>query len=206
MHVGPAVTEFHGSVADGQLEIEMVRGSVQSVRQVFWEPNFRGLVALEQSMRDKPMAEKGETRTLKMLLPGTYQLATARMVCQGKASVPVLDGSIVPLIEIESQVQIDDKNVSYSTIWTNEAGEIIRTFSPGIRLVAHRTDRHNAMGRFGNPMYATVVQVEGQMERPEATRRVAYKVNIPQPEGKDPCIPIPGVPRTIRSPEWRCRA
>ena len=194
MQVGPAKTEYHGSVADGQLEIEIVRGSTQSVRQIFWEPSFRGLVAIEQSLRDRPMTEKGETRVLKILLPGNYQLATARMVCQGKAAVPVLDGSIVELIEIDSQVQVDEKQFSFSTIWTNPEGGIVRTFSPGLRLVAHRTDRENAIGRFDQSLHTTVVQVEGSMERPEDAKRVAYKVVVPKREDGSPSFQFPAYP------------
>jgi len=76
----PATTRFSGSVAEGQLNVETVRGTSRTNRAIPWSPTFRGFVALEQSLRQRPMRSKGEERTLKMLLPGRYEIGTASLL------------------------------------------------------------------------------------------------------------------------------
>jgi hypothetical protein len=177
LKVGPAMTQFEGAVVDGALEIETVRGSSRSVRNIPWFSSYHGLVALEQTLRTKPMREKGDTRTIKMLVPGSYKLAKTRLRCLGLASVPLIDGSIADLVEIESEIQVDESRANYSTIWTNEKGEIQRTYSQGLHLVSYRTDKETATEFDGNEKVVSEVALEGQIDRPSEAKRIAFKVS-----------------------------
>ncbi|MGI9471831.1 MAG: transglutaminase-like domain-containing protein [Rubripirellula sp.] len=141
---GPVVSRASGDVEDGTLRITTTRGAKKTTRRIPWEASYHGLVALEQSLRQTPLLEKGEQRELKMLLPGQYVLATARMRCNGMASVPLFDGKQAALLEINCEIEVDGKPLSYSTIWTDETGSIVRTYSPSIRMVAYRTDEMTA--------------------------------------------------------------
>ena len=176
LNVGPVATRFLGTVADGQLKIETIRDSSRTVRTLPWNPTFRGLVALEQSLRQTPMQQKGEERTLKMLLPGRYELATVSLSCVGKASVPLLDGQLHELIEINSEIQSEDGSSTFSTIWTDQNGEIARTHSPALQLIAYRTDQETATNFAGNDNVVASIPVVGEIAEPGQTIQVGYAV------------------------------
>ena len=176
LHVGPAVTRFVGTMKGENLEVEMIRGSTRKVRQVPWQSTYRGLFAVEQSLRNQPMKEEDEQRTLKLLLPGRYELATARLRCSGKASVPLMDGTLAELIEINSEIQIGEKEPSYSTIWTDVDGGIVRTFSSVLNLVSYRTDQATATNIDDDDLVAAAIPVKGNLARPSEASRVAYKI------------------------------
>ncbi|MFK8111563.1 MAG: transglutaminase-like domain-containing protein [Rubripirellula sp.] len=176
LRVGPHATQFNGSLNGSDFQIEIARGNARTVRRVPWQSTFRGLVAVEQSLRAKPMVSKGEKRTLKMLLPGSYQLVTARLLCMGKAVVPLIDGSMQALTEVTSQIELSEEEKSFSSIWTNEAGEIVRTFSPELHLLGYRTDAETALNFAGNELDVAAVSVVGKLERSEEAKRLALKI------------------------------
>ncbi|MCG8651639.1 MAG: hypothetical protein MI861_17495, partial [Pirellulales bacterium] len=146
-HVGPALTQYNGRMDRGNLVIETLRGTNRSTRQIPWQPTFRGLVAVEQSLRRKPM-QVGEKRTLQMLLPAKYEMATVQLHCNGKASVPLLENEQRTLLEIDSQVSVGGMIIE-SMMWTDESGNILRTYSPAIQMIAYRTQQATAKGDFG---------------------------------------------------------
>ncbi len=196
LHVGPAVTRFVGTMKGVNLEIETIRGSSRTLRQVPWQSTFRGLVAVEQSLRTRPMTKKNETRTLKLLLPGQYQLATARLRCSGKASVSLMDGTPAELTEINSEIQLGENNRNYSTIWTDTDGGIVRTFSPALQLDAYRTDQATATSIDGDDLVAVAITVKGNFARPSEAKRVAFKIKpiVATSDSENPIelIPVPG--------------
>lgn len=176
LRVGPVVTSFRGSVQEGLLSVASERGSARTTRAIPWESKYRGLVALEQSLRRRPMVTQNEERTLMLLLPGQYELATAKMRCSGEANVPLMDGTIKKLIEINCQIIVGDNDPAYSTIWTNREGGIVRSFSPAMQLVTYRTDKATAKNfdLYGGP--AAFVSLEGTLKQPKQARRVAYRI------------------------------
>ncbi len=190
--VGPATTRFSGSVAEGELKVETRRGGSRTTETMPWNPTFRGLVALEQSLRQRPMQTKGEERTLKMLLPGRYELATASMRCVGLASVPLLDGELHELIEINCEMKTEDGATAFSTIWTNREGEIARTHSPGLQLIAYRTDRETATSFEGNDQVVAVAAGDRRNQR--ASRRPAGWIQNPANGRRDPSKGRGGLP------------
>lgn len=196
LQVGPAVTRFVGTMKGENLEVETIRGSSRTVRQVPWLSTYRGLVGVEQSLRKRPMTKKNETRTLKLLLPGQYQLATARLRCSGKASVPLMDGTPAELTEINSEIQIGENQPSYSTIWTDADGGIVRTLSPALQLVAYRTDQATATRIEGDDLVAVAIPVTGDFARPSEATRVAFKIRplaaTSDPENPIELQPVPG--------------
>jgi transglutaminase-like putative cysteine protease len=141
------------------------------------------------------MTKKNETRTLKLLLPGQYQLATARLRCSGKASVPLMDGTPAELTEINSEIQIGENQPNYSTIWTDADGGIVRTFSPALRLVAYRTDEATATSIDGDDLVAVAIPVKGDFARPSEATRVTFKITIAatsDAENPSELKPVPG--------------
>jgi transglutaminase-like putative cysteine protease len=122
------------------------------------------------------MTEKGERRTVAMLLPGQYQLATARLQCEGRASVPLLDGNQAELLEINCEIRVEENQPTFSTIWTDDDGSIIRTFSPTLNLVAYRTDEATATKLSRNDSTVAAIAVGGKLDKPAESTRVAYRI------------------------------
>ncbi|MGB7328176.1 MAG: transglutaminase-like domain-containing protein [Rubripirellula sp.] len=177
LHVGPIVTRTSGTVDGSQLKIESVRGTAKTKRSIAWSSRDRGLVAIEQSLRAKPMTQQGETRNLRLLLPGQFQIATARLRCSGTASIPLADQTLAELTEINYEVQADGQLASYSTIWVNPDGKIVRMFSSGINLDSYRTDESTVKSAIANPNEVTAIPVTGSIERPSEASRLALRVN-----------------------------
>lgn len=193
LQVGPVVTRYNGILSglDGEgslLQVETLRGTNRTTKTISWDKTSRGLVAIEESLRNRPLIRKGETRSLKMLLSGRYEIATARLKCSGDAYVPMLDGESLQLIEINYEVQVDDQTPTYSTLWIDSAGNIRRTYTPGIDLVSYRTEKQYATNLPQDINLPLWLPVSGKIERPGQAVRVAYEVS-----------PLPGLLQ--RTPE-----
>lgn len=174
MQVGPSITRYQGSVDEDLLRIETTRGGSQSESSITWKPTYRGLVALEQSLRQRPMTEAGETREFELLLPGRYELAEARLYCSGEAVVPLLDGTSSALMEINVEFLVEGQPI-YSTVWTDPQGAIVRTYSPGLNLVSYRTDEATATDLGAQPDVAAI-EVSGSIDSDKWARRVGFKI------------------------------
>lgn len=196
MHVGPVATRFFGTMQGEDLAIETVQGSCRTRRHVPWRSTYRGLVGIEQSLKNRPLRNKEETRLLKLLLPGQYQLATARLRCDGNATIPLLDGALEVLTEINCEIRMGESDRSYSTIWTDDDGRIVKTFSPALQLTAYRTDQETATPIASNDMVALAIQVKGELRRPSEAKQVAYRLRPLQATNDSGCPihlqPIPG--------------
>ena len=193
LQVGPVVTRYNGILSglDGEgslLQVETLRGTKRSTKTITWDKTSRGLIAIEQSLRNRPLIRKGETRSLKMLLSGRYEVATARLKCSGDAFVPMLDGESLQLIEINYEVQVDEETPTYSTLWIDSAGNIRRTYTPGIDLVSYRTEKTLATDLPQDIDLSMWLPVSGKIERPRQAKRVAYEIS-----------PLPGLLQ--RTPE-----
>jgi hypothetical protein len=175
LQVGPAVTQVHGRIDTDLLSIETTRGSSQSARTVPWKSSYRGLVALEQSLRQQPMQDVGETREFDLLLPGKYELARARLYCSGPAAVPLIDGTPAALTEINTEIIIDGQP-SYSTIWTDDEGGIVRTYSAALDLISYRTDEATATKLDDTYPDVAAIDVRGAIDGDKWARRAGFKI------------------------------
>lgn len=191
LHVGPAATEIRGAVKDDQLQIETVRGTVRLKRTVPWESTYRGLVALEQSLRRSPMTERGDVRALTMLLPGQYELGTARLACRGLVSIPTLHGTPVEAIEIDVETQQGDLRPVYSTIWTDKEGHFLRTYSVGLGLFVYRTDQQAATDWMKLNAASASITVRGNVSDPTKAKRCAFVIR-PRQGSQIEIKPAPG--------------
>ena len=179
LQVGPVATEYHGSVEGRQLVIETTRGTARTVDKVQWDSSFRGMVAVEQSLRRNPMSE-GDRRTLMMLLPIKHKMASVELICAGSASIALLDGTYQELTEIVSHEKLDGKKVSEQVLWVNENGEIQKSLRPGVNLVAYRTDEQTALESVVDPsdvIASTTIDVTGSMDRPEEATKAGFLVS-----------------------------
>lgn len=176
--VGPLVTRFRGTVANGQLNVEMIQGSERKSQPTAWESYDRGLVGVEQSLRRTPM-KTGERRTLKMLFPHRYRLGTIELVCTGQSAVAMLDGSYNALTEIVSTESLDGNAMSEQVLWTDDQGVIQKQLRSESGMVAFRMDRSGALKNAVDEkdiFDKTIVKVHGAIDRPAQAKQVAYIV------------------------------
>ncbi len=186
--IGPLRTRHTGSVADGKLSVETVRGKERTSATLDWLPENRGLLAVEQSLRRKPIG-LGDRRTLKMLVPVENLVATVSMQCDIEASVPMMNGKSEKLLEIHCE-SVADESINRWVIWANAEGSIRRTYWPGYDMITFRTDQSSATEGLNRPedqVRLVSFAVEGDLDKHENAKRVAYqltptKSNLRSPE------------------------
>ena len=200
--LGLALTRSTGSLDGSNLVIEVRNGSKTERTEIPWEYNYRGMFAVEQSLRAKPMIENGETRALKMLIPGRSELATARLRCSGRAVVPLMDGSEQELTEINVQIESENTAPTYLAFWSDADGKVVRTFSSAQNIIAYRTDQAKATQIENDNLVPVSIAVGGKMERPNEVRRVAFRVRSTAGSDGEAAIQIkPGPGQFVRSTE-----
>jgi hypothetical protein len=194
LKLGPLVTRYSGTVANEMLMVDVARGTDRKTRRIPWEPHFRGLVAVEQSLRRTPM-KTGEKRTLKMLFPQRYRLGTIELWCTGQPGVPMLDGSYPSLFEIVSTEKIDDEIVAEQVLWTDSKGVIRKQLRSESGMMAYLMDRHSATidSVPENEIFeSTSVDVTGEMDDSVEANRMAFSIGTApgaQAEGKSVSVP-----------------
>jgi hypothetical protein len=194
LQTGLAVTRFTGDLDGATLIVERRDGSQFKRREIPWEMNYRGMFAVEQSLRAQPMREINETRVMRLMISGQFQVATARLRCSGTAVVPLQDGSERELIEINVEIKIDDAQPIYSAIWTDDRGQVLRYYSPMSNLIGYRTDMISATAIQQDDLVPVAIAVQGEMDRPEQTKRVAYRIQVSAGNAAEPVTikPAPG--------------
>ena len=197
LRIGPVSNQFYGKLVQDDLLVETIRGSYTTGREVEWKPTTHGLVAVEQSLRRRPM-KRGEVRKFQMLMPAKYQIADVVLSCIGSAAVPMLDGEPRTLTEINQRLRIGEATAAESVIWTDESGNVMKTYSPALQLTAFRTDEKTALQDAVKPedlVTATGIEVTGRLERPMEAKRVAFHVTpsslVRDPEDAVAIAPAP---------------
>ncbi|MGB7343113.1 MAG: transglutaminase domain-containing protein [Pirellulaceae bacterium] len=197
LKVGPLVSRFRGTVANGQLDVETIRGSAKKVDRIKWEPNFRGLTAVEQSLRRTPMQE-GEKRMLKMLFPHHYQAGTIELWCTGQTGTSMLDGSYKALMEIVTKEKVDGKIIAEQVIWSDDAGVIQKQLRSESGMTAYRMDRRSALIDAVDEkdvFDTTIVRAKGEIQRPSDAKQVAYVIGpVAEAKAAGKSISVPTTP------------
>ena len=178
LQVGPALTTETGSVDQGTLLVERVHAATTTSRRLPWQETYRGLVAVEQSLRNDPM-QPGQSRTIRALLPIKHALATVRLYCVGEATIPMRDGQQKPLLEINRETSVDGEILSEAVLWTDAEGRVLRTLTPSLNLISYRVARQDVKAEFeafGEQWPCVSVEVDGMIQRPEDVKRMGFRV------------------------------
>ncbi len=180
--VGPLATQFTASVENNELTVVTRRGFTESTQKIRWEPTYRGLVAVEQSLNRSPM-KTGEVRLLQTLLPVQHRIATVRLVGGTNASAPLLGGKSSELLEISGQISVDE-NYSDIVLWTDDSGTMLKSYTEALGLLAFRTDEATATADIqpmSGPASGVTLSVTGIIERPNEAKRTAFIIKKPKP-------------------------
>ena len=146
-----------GTVAQNKLNLVVRReGEPETTRQVNWQPSHGGLLAVQQHLREKPMA-RGDKRELTVLAPVIYEPSTLLLEAIGIASVSMLTGESRTLLEVEVTPVIQGTEGPKTTLWTDDQGNILKQYIPTYGLIIVRTDQETATQHFSpqNDVLAT---------------------------------------------------
>lgn len=183
LQVGPAVTHYNGQVDSGNLTITTTRGTRQSTNTVSWRPGSLGPAGLQQSLRDAPMT-KGDARRLRTLMPIRFVPATVDLRAGHTAALTLSDGRVIEALEIDVTLDTGDGTRLETVIWTDEQGRVLKTYTPGLQLIAIDTTEPSATEGIvasEDILNATSIPVEGQIDDPQQASTTLFEV---KPRGK----------------------
>jgi len=176
LRIGTARTVFDGQVAAESLSISMTRGSEKVNGSVPWSNLFGGLAAVQQSLLAKPM-KQNEKRRLKLLIPVQYQLGTVELDCSNRASISTMEGKVFNALEISVKTLAGSNEPLESMIWTDDNGNVLKTYTPAVDLSAIRSTREAAEAAVRMPpdLFSVVsVEVKGNITTPNETYRAGF--------------------------------
>lgn len=172
---GPVTLEIKGKQSKGKLKIEVLSDSVEKTELVWGKAN-RGLFAIEQTLRRRPIVE-GETRQFEGLTPSMTGIGTAVLSCRGKVSVGLLNGIYKLLNEVEVRIVESDRIIDELVIWVDDSGVIQKSLRPEMRIEALRATRQEAQELFGQRDDGEVsVSVKGVLKKNARPSQVAFVI------------------------------
>ena len=176
-----------GRVVGDRLELEMTGQAAAPVRTALpWSSGCGGPFAMEQSLLRKPM-QPGERRTLKMLRIELGQIVDAQMDAKEFESTSLQSGNR-KLLRIESVVHLAGGQKEEETLWTDDAGDVLKTLSPvagGFETQqvskAEALKEIEAGGLDLQP--SMIVKIKRPLPSAHRTTQVRYRVHL---DGGDP--------------------
>ncbi|MFT5524528.1 MAG: transglutaminase-like putative cysteine protease, partial [Pirellulaceae bacterium] len=177
--LGPVVNRSTGEIKDGDLVIVTETAGKKTTSKIDWNKSYKGLFAPEQSLRQKPM-KPGQRRTVQSLFPIFNSLATVQLDAVGYEETDLLDTK-QRLLRIDSTISLAGGKLAM-TMWVDEKGESIKTFTPGIGQFSYRTTKEIATSTEGTGEYdlgkSTTVRVAKRIAKPHSTQRIKYRAVI----------------------------
>ncbi|WP_164103239.1 transglutaminase-like domain-containing protein [Candidatus Laterigemmans baculatus] len=181
-------TETRGEVRGDELVIETQRAGqaepqVQE-RRIEWERSIGGLLALQQSLKEKPLAA-GEQRRIQALAPMFYEVGVLDVRGAGLTAVPLLSAEPEQLLEAESISSIEGNPLLKMHLWFDAEGNVLKSYAPSLGLSIFRTDEQTAK-QFATPEIDLMVQsripLEAPIERPRELRETVFAVQTQDPQ------------------------
>ncbi len=125
-----------------QLRITTTKAKSTQQRTVTKPKNLRGPLAVEQSLRFKPIAND-EKRVFEVFDPSVSDIVFATIQAKGRSRVAMLDGDFVELTEIERV--LTSKGISFtSTFWVDNEGIVQKRFTSAGSITSYSCDREYA--------------------------------------------------------------
>ncbi|HWB12586.1 MAG TPA: transglutaminase family protein [Pirellulales bacterium] len=181
VRLGQAPTIFTGRVENDKLLIETETSGQTRTRTVDWPDDARGVLAVEHSLRRKPM-QPGEQREIRHFEPTTQTLISDRLEAKEYQETDLLAGK-QELLRIESTSQLPGQRVPLrTTLWTTRDGQELKFTLPGMETVVYRVSEEEATaGGTGSELdlgESTLVKLSQPLENARSTRRVRYQVEL----------------------------
>lgn len=176
--VGPTRTRFVGQVSPGSLKVETIQGSGRRTDSADWSENIKGVAGIEQSLIEKPI-RLGEQRRLRLLAPITNRVRIADLACRHRAAISTLDGAVHDALEVEVRMRTDDGELLESTIWVDDDGSLLKSYTPSLDLVSIRSSRQDAeqvSNDASERRLMTAIEIKGRLTEPARAFRAGYVI------------------------------
>lgn len=179
MQAGPVRAAARGSWQNGTAVIEVDTAGKTAKARIPWHDDYGGVFATEQSLRRKPL-EPGEERQIKALIPLMNVMGEVRLKALDYETTPLLEGE-ARLLKVEQLTVIGPTRID-GTLWTDERGEIIKSYLPQLKQTSYRTSKEKALAPSTGGGFdlgtASVVKIARRIERPFETRSATYKASL----------------------------
>jgi hypothetical protein len=178
--VGNELTELNGKVGLDRLNFNVRSvGKPTQSKSVNWDQRSGSFLAVPQSLRNQPLQDK-EVRKLRIptLVINQYLLVDVLLTGDGYAKVPVDRGEVRRLLEIRREDTVDGKPFLRQVLWMDEAGEVLKSYVPGLDLLSIRTDQAGATKASESVLPDLMVQSRIALDRalPPDTKRTVFRV------------------------------
>jgi hypothetical protein len=182
LRMGKMPLRMVGRVRGGKLELEMTPpGANKSVREsVPWPAAGGGPLAVELSLVRKPMTP-GERRSIPFLMIDLNQAGVMELSAKQIESTALLNGKS-ELLRIDTVIRLPDGQKIEGAIWTDRAGETLKTHSKGMDMTTYRTTKAEALKKSDaanvDLITTTMVKVDRRLEDARHTKEVRYRVHL----------------------------
>jgi hypothetical protein len=199
MQMGAAPLVITGVVVGNRLHMETMSPGKKVPSVIDWSPEYGSFFAVEQSLIRKPM-QPGEERTLHIMIDGFNQLATFEMVARDWEQTPLLHGTY-ELLHIDTVAIFPDGNRLEQTLWTDRAGEKLKTRSQAMAMETFRAAKEEALEKSETARFdvglTTIVKLEKPLPGGNDTKRAVYHVHL---DGGDPsAVFVAGSTQKVKS-------
>jgi hypothetical protein len=179
MKMGASDMVSKGRVDGDKLVIETTTLGKSETQSIPWPAGTGGLFAVEHSLKVRPLAE-GEKRSVSMLMPVFNTIGTTELTAAAHETVKLPAGER-RLLRVDSVVEIGGQKME-TVLWIDERGQALKSLVPAIGQETVRTTKEDALqqpadGQF-DLLLASVVKLQGKLEKPHATSRVVYRATV----------------------------
>ncbi len=136
---GEIETKTEGMLILGTLRLKTQSPDKATGVDIPWPKECGGPFVVAQSLKGRPM-RPGETRRLLMLDPVLGQIVKMKLQAKEYIKTPLIDGNQYSLLEIVSEARVGDQSLS-SILWTNMAGEVLKTYTSALDIRSFRVQR-----------------------------------------------------------------
>lgn len=199
--VGPQSIVVTARVDGDRLVVVSGDGAGRPAHAHPWSNDVGGLTAIEDSLTAKPM-QPGERRSIRLVMPllNDVLIVENRLRALDYEATPLLHGEY-ELLRIESQVVMPGGQTIDSLLWTDRAGETLKTSMTALGMDTYRTTKEVALEEATTALFdlgfETIVKLARPLVRPHHTSEVRYRVRL---KHADPAaVFVTGATQQIRS-------
>jgi len=176
---GPQPQITRAEVRGGKLHLTTGSQGKQTNSTIKWKAAWGGYFASDHSLRRRPM-KPGERRTIKSLAPIFNQVSTTELTAGKVEATEMLDGKR-DLLRIEQKTTIGNQTIP-STVWTDESGEPVKIFVPGMRQITYRVSKERALREESDGGFdlgqMTIVKARMPAGDVHQTKALTYKATL----------------------------
>lgn len=180
VRIGSDTTLFRGRMEGDVFRLETTRGEATTAREIPWQGNFFGPHAVEQSLRDNPLARDGQ-RIVRTLIPIQAMVGRNELNGMNHEATDLRDGHSQRLLKIENRLWFGENQGVTSYAWTDALGRIIKLAVPSLKLTGYRTNRAAATAAVDpqrDVLASTFIRLSRPVDQPRTLKEAVYRVTL----------------------------